>query len=86
MPSFYCKANEISEKLSDDSSKIIEFLHNILFDKNNTTRYSDPQIMGFNDQKIFDKLVFDIPFQLFSITINKLSIIIHSINIFSVKT
>src|SRR5277367_5165797 len=59
--------------------------HDILFDKNNTTRYSGPQIMGFNDQKILDELVSDIPFQPFSITVNKLSIIIHSIGISSVE-
>ncbi|CAG8842061.1 44993_t:CDS:2, partial [Gigaspora margarita] len=45
-------------------------------------RISGPQIMGFDDQKILSELISDIPFQPFNISIDKLSAIIYSIDIF----
>ncbi|CAG8740479.1 540_t:CDS:1, partial [Dentiscutata erythropus] len=79
---FCCEVNEISGDLSDNPTHAINSICDKLFaeDKKNT-RYSRPQIIGFDDQKILSELISDISFQLFNIFITKLSAIIHSIGI-----
>ncbi|CAG8834285.1 23078_t:CDS:1, partial [Racocetra persica] len=82
VPGFCCEENGISGDLLDNPTQAINSFYDKLFaeDKKNT-RYSGPQIMGFDDQTILSELISDISFQPFNISINKLSIIIHSIGV-----
>ncbi|CAG8771059.1 10212_t:CDS:2, partial [Cetraspora pellucida] len=82
VPGFCCEGNRISGNLSDNPTQVINSFYDKLFaeDKKNT-RYSGLQIMGFDNQTILSELISDITFQLFNISINKLSIIIHSIGV-----
>src|SRR2546429_936353 len=80
LPGFLCESLlESNEEVENDPTNAISKLYKKIFQTE--TRFSGALMMGMEDDNILNELVSDLSFQPFSINIQKINIIIHSISV-----
>ena len=80
LPGFLCESLlESNEEVENNATNAISKLYKKIFQTE--TRFSGALMMGMEDDNILNELVSDLSFQPFSINIQKINIIIHSISV-----
>jgi hypothetical protein len=78
-PGYVCEANGITSPVYDTPSGAINFLYQTLF--TSKTRFSGPLILGYDNMEINKRILEDIPFQPYTLTVDNLQIFVGMIGV-----